>query len=162
MLSIMVPMATKAMDVVSCSLLDVVVSTGSCSEKMSSIYEMIERKRGREEGGVDGRSSKQDLDRFHTSCKPTSSLHVPYDFRHTHCNLLSPLFLWDNAPGRTLLSSPLSHITTKPPSPSIQTPKPTNPPSSTVRRWASPVPKISNPYSKPEHKSSPRIQLFPP
>lgn len=40
-------------------------------------------KRGREEGGVDGRSSKQDLYRFHTSCKPTSSLPVPYDFRHT-------------------------------------------------------------------------------
>lgn len=119
-------------------------------------------KRGREEGGVDGRSSKQDLYRFHTSCKPTSSLHVPYDFRHTHCNLLSPLFLWDNAPGRTLLSSPLSHITTKPPSPSTQKPKPTNPPSSTIRRWASPVPKISDPYSKPKHKSSPRIQLFPP
>lgn len=126
-------------------------------------------KRGREEGGVDGRSSKQDLYRFHTSCKPTSSLPVPYDFRHTVVVAISSLLththtlsLWDNAPGRTLLSSPLSHITTKPPSPSTQKPKPTNPPSSTVRRWASPVPKISNPYSKPKHKSNPRIQLFPP
>lgn len=125
-------------------------------------------KRGREEGGVDGRSSKQDLYRFHTSCKPTSSLPVPYDCTLrfssycSRCNLLSPLFLWDNVTGRTLLSSPLSHITTKPPSPSTQKPKPTNPPSSTIRRWASPVPRISNPYSKPEHKSNPRIQLFPP
>lgn len=120
-------------------------------------------KRGREEGGVDGRSSKQDLYRFHTSCKPTSSLHVPYNSRHIVVVAISSLLsLWDNAPGRTLLSSPLSHITTKSPFPSTQKPKPTNPPSSTIRRWASPVPKISNPYSKPKHKSSPRIQLFPP
>lgn len=116
-------------------------------------------KRGREEGGVDGRSSKQDLYRFHTSCKPTSSLPVPYDFRHTVVVAISSLLcLWDNTPGRTLPSSPLSNITTKPPSPSTQKPKPTNLPSSTVRRWASPVPKISNPYSKPKHKSNPRIQ----
>lgn len=60
---------------------------------------MIERKRGREEGGVDGRSSKQDLYRSHTSCKPTSSLPVPYDCTLpfssycTRCNLLSPLSL---------------------------------------------------------------------
>lgn len=120
-------------------------------------------KRGREEGGVDGRSSKQDLYRFHTSYKPTSSLPVPYDFRHTVVVAISSvLCLRDKATGRTLLSSLLSHITTKSPSPSTQKPKPTNLPSSTVRRWASPVPKISNPYSKPKHKSSPRIQLFPP
>lgn len=50
------------MDVVSCSLLDVAVS--KVFWKMSSIYEMIEmieRKRGREEGGVDGRTSKPKL-----------------------------------------------------------------------------------------------------
>lgn len=76
---------------------------------MSSIYEMIERKRSREEGGVDGRSSKQDLYRFHTSCKPTSSLHVPYDFRHTHCNLLSPLSLGQRDGSSASVLSPLPY-----------------------------------------------------
>lgn len=83
---------------------------------MSSIYEMIERwkvpKRGREEGGVDGRSSKQDLYRFHTSCKPTSSLPVPYDCTlrfSSYCsryNLLSPLSPGQRAGSYTSVLSP--------------------------------------------------------
>lgn len=72
-------------------------------------------KRGREEGGVDGRSSKQDLYRFHTSCKPTSSLPVPYDCTLrfssycSRCNLLSPLSLGQRDGSYASVLSPLPY-----------------------------------------------------
>lgn len=106
MLSIMVPMATKAW----------MSSAAVCLMWWSRREVLLENeqhlrddrekvpKRGREEGGVDGRSSKQDLYRFHTSCKPTS-----FSSYCSRCNLLSPLSLGQRAGSYASVLSPLPY-----------------------------------------------------